>query len=73
MSFVHFMRSPAGRMIRIAMGAGIIAYGVQLDGAPRTVAILVGLLPIAAGTLNFCTIGPVFGADMWGRPRVRRS
>ena len=70
MTLVNFMLSMPGRLIRVALGVALIVIGLAvIGGAAGIVLAVVGLVPIAAGVANFCLIGPVFGADFWGRPR----
>ncbi len=71
--FVSFMASPSGRLIRIVAGIALIAWG--LLGIGSTVGIVVaviGLLPLAAGVLDFCVFAPVFGAPLSG-PQIRAA
>ena len=30
---------------------------------------VVGVVPILAGLLNSCLLGPLYHADLWGRPK----
>ena len=71
MAFVHFMRSIAGRLLRIIAG-GIIIYLAltRLEEPWSYVLAAVGVVPILAGLVNFCLLGPLFRADLWGRPKT---
>lgn len=70
MPFVSFMRSNAGRGLRIAAGLAIIAVGLGVIDSPGGIALaLVGLVPLAAGVFNFCLFGPLLGTDLKGRAR----
>ena len=69
MSFVSFMRSSAGRGLRIAAGVVLIAAGIAIGGTGGIVMAVVGLVPLAAGVFNFCLLGPLFGVDLMGRER----
>jgi hypothetical protein len=70
MGFVKFMLSPAGRLLRVALGIGIMWYGLVHLGGTLGIAVgLIGLVPIAAGLFNFCLLGPLFGVDLAGRVR----
>lgn len=72
MEFVNFMLSTAGRLLRIAMGIGIVWLGLSQLPVPWSyVVAAIGLVPIAAGLFNFCLLGPLFAVDLWGRPRPR--
>lgn len=71
MSFVGFMRSPAGRALRIVAGLTLIVVGLLLvQGVGGIIMAIVGLVPLAAGIFNFCILGPLFRADLWGRPKA---
>jgi hypothetical protein len=74
MPLVSFLISPAGRLARIAAGVVLIVVGLALVGdTAGTVLAVVGLVPIATGATNVCLIGPLFGADLRGRPRTGRG
>jgi hypothetical protein len=73
MTFVAFMRSWAGRLLRIAAGAFLIWYGTtQMVGTGGLILAAVGVVPIAAGVFNFCLIGPLFGLTLMGRRSASR-
>ena len=67
MSFVSFMRSTAGRGLRIIAGVALIAVGVSIGGAGGVIIAVVGVVPLAAGIFNFCLAGPLLGVDLMGR------
>lgn len=70
MGFVNFMRSLSGRLLRVVAGAVIIWLGLNFVQAPWSyIVAAIGLVPIAAGLLNFCLLGPLFDVDLWGRPK----
>ncbi len=70
MGFVHFMRSAAGRLLRIAAGSIIIWLGLtQLEAPASWIVALIGIVPIAAGVFNFCLLGSFFNVDLMGRPK----
>jgi hypothetical protein len=70
---VKFMSSPAGRFTRIAAGSALIALGaLGLHGLGGIILIVVGLLPLIAGTLDICIFAPLFGAPLSGK-QVRAS
>ncbi|WP_431947558.1 YgaP-like transmembrane domain [Micromonospora marina] len=66
MPVLRFFNSPAGRVARVALGVVLIAVGVSLGGWWWLLALL-GLLPLAAGLFNFCTLAPLFGMPLSGR------
>ncbi|MFI7208801.1 YgaP-like transmembrane domain [Micromonospora aurantiaca (nom. illeg.)] len=63
---LRFFNSPAGRVSRVVLGVVLIAVGVSLGGWWWLLALL-GLLPLAAGLFNFCTLAPLFGMPLSGR------
>lgn len=68
MGFVNFMRSNAGRLLRIVAGLALILVGLfVIGGTGGVIVAIVGLVPLAAGIFNFCLFGPLFGVDLWGR------
>ena len=66
MPVLQFFNSPAGRVVRIVLGLVLIVIGVSLGGWWWLLALL-GLLPLAAGLFDFCTLGPLFGMPLSGR------
>jgi hypothetical protein len=72
MAFAEFMSTPLGRVLRVAFGALLIYVGLNVvQGVGGTVIALLGIVPIAAGLLNLCIIGPLLGAPV--RPSSRPS
>ncbi|MDI3314169.1 MAG: DUF2892 domain-containing protein [Mycobacterium sp.] len=71
MRFVEFMRSMAGRLLRIVAGLALILLGLLVvKGTAGIVIGIVGIVPLAAGVFNFCLIGPLVGVGFFGnRPR----
>lgn len=70
MSFVNFMLSIAGRLLRVVAGVAIIWIALRSLQPPWSyVVAALGLVPIAAGLLNFCLLGPLFNVDLWGHPK----
>ena len=70
MALVNLMVTPAGRALRVAAGIALIVVGLlAIEGAAGIGVATIGLVPIVAGLLNLCLIGPLFGADIWGHPR----
>lgn len=65
--FAQFMASPAGRILRVAAGAGMIAGGIAMDSDGGTALAAVGAVPLLAGALDFCILSPLFGGPFWGK------
>ena len=67
MKIARFMATPAGRLIRIALGIVLIWIGIVMDKPAGYVLELIGLVPIAAGILNVCLLAPLLNAPFYGR------
>ncbi len=61
MKFLSFMSTPIGRVLRVVMGAVIIAIGLSLDGGLGTALVVFGFLPPITGILGLCPINPLVG------------
>lgn len=73
MSFSKFMASPAGRILRIVVGAALITWGLLIGSTVWTVAlVLIGLVPLAAGLFDWCLLAPLLGAPFQGK-KIRDS
>ncbi len=68
MAIAKFMAGPIGRGVRILVGLALIALGLfgGLDQTTGIIVAVVGILPVLAGVLNFCLIGPLLGAPFSG-------
>jgi hypothetical protein len=66
MGFARFMSSTAGRAIRVIAGIALIVIGGLLGGGWWALAV-VGLVPLAAGVLDFCLFAPLFGQPLSGK------
>jgi len=61
------MATPAGRGARIVLGLVLIGVGLAFVAQPfGSIVAAVGLIPITAGVLNWCLIGPLLGAPLRG-------
>lgn len=69
MAFVNFMKSGAGRALRIFAGISLIVIGLASGGTSATVLVIIGLVPLAAGLAGICLFAPLFGCDLKGNPR----
>ncbi len=71
--FARFVNSPAGRIVRVIVGIALVGWGyTQRGSGPGMVLIVVGLIPLAAGTLDWCLISALLGGPISGA-RVRRQ
>jgi len=67
MDFVGFMRSTAGRVLRIAAGVVLVLLalvGPWSSTALNVILLIVGLVLILVGALNYCLLAPLFGKSM---------
>ena len=75
-SFVKFMVSMSGRILRIVAGLAIIAIGIFLLPNVKWLLIIIGLIPLSAGIFDFCILAPLMGYYLSGkknRERVNRD
>lgn len=66
MPTLHFLASQPGRVVRAVIGLALIAAGALLGGWWWALAV-VGLVPLAAGAFDFCTLAPLFHLPFSGR------
>jgi hypothetical protein len=65
--FAQFMSSPAGRILRVVAGAGMIAGGIAADSDLGTGIAIAGAVPLLAGAFDFCVLSPLFGGPLSGK------
>ena len=65
--FAQFMSSPAGRVLRVVAGAGMIGGGIAADSKAGTTVAIVGAVPLLAGSFDFCVLSPLFGGPLRGK------
>lgn len=66
-SFARLMNSPAGRLVRVVAGIGLIAWGyTQRADVTGVVLMVVGLVPLAAGAFDLCLISALLGGPISG-------
>jgi hypothetical protein len=71
--FARFINSPTGRVLRIAVGLGLIGYGFTQRGTSTGMILMgIGLVPLAAGLFNLCLISALLGGPISGA-RIDRS
>lgn len=67
MGFARFMASPAGRALRIAVGAALFVIGlVAVQCTAGIVLALAAMVPLVAGMFNLCLFAPLFGGPLRG-------
>lgn len=59
------MASPAGRLARVAAGAGLIGFGLGRGQKAWPITAL-GLLPLAMGAFDLCALAPLAGLPLDG-------
>jgi hypothetical protein len=69
---VGFMASRTGRWLRILAGAGMVLGGLSSGSSRGAAVALVGLVPLMAGALDLCLLGPLFGHPIRGADIRRR-
>lgn len=65
--FAQFMASPAGRVLRVVAGAGMIAGGISMDSNAGTALAVVGAVPLSAGLFDICWLSPILGGPLKGK------
>lgn len=66
-SFVSFISSPAGRSLRVIAGLSIIAAGLAQRNPKGYAVVAAGIVPLAAGALDICVLGPLLGGSFKGQ------
>jgi hypothetical protein len=67
-SFVTFMQSTTGRILRIVVGVALIAIGLLVvQGVWGFVLAVIGLVPLIAGLAGVCLVAPLFGFTLKGQ------
>lgn len=67
-SFVSFMQSLAGRLLRIVAGIALILIGlIVINNVWGIVIALIGVVPLVAGLVGVCLLAPLFGYTLTGQ------
>ncbi len=70
---ISFLASGNGRLVRVAAGFVLIAWGLfGLHSVVGTVLAVVGVVPFVAGLFDFCVFAPLFGLPLSG-PKIRAA
>jgi F0F1-type ATP synthase assembly protein I len=70
---IKFMTSTSGKAARIVIGLVLIGWGVYFaTNTPNWILIIIGLIPLSAGTFNFCILAPFFGYSLNGTEARRQ-
>ena len=71
--FIKFLASPTGRVVRALAGLALIVWGLMgLTGTTGILVAVIGLVPLLAGSFDFCVFAPLFGAPLSG-PKIRAA
>jgi hypothetical protein len=64
---VFFLATNTGRLVRIMGGLALVIWGrFGLSGTNALIVMLIGVVPLLAGTFDFCVFAPLFGAPLSG-------
>jgi len=68
-SFVKYMATMNGRIIRIVIGALLVVLGLfgNLNQTLGIILMIVGLIPLGAGIFDVCLIAPLTGMPVDGK------
>jgi hypothetical protein len=65
--FLRFFASTNGRMARIVAGVILLVVGVLvIGGTVGWIIGIIGLVPLLAGTFDFCVFAPLMGMPFMG-------
>ena len=56
MSFIEFMRSTPGRIVRVVFGVGLILYGALQASVLGLLLMTIGIVPAVTGIAGVCLI-----------------
>jgi hypothetical protein len=59
MSFIRFMHAPAGRLLRVAIGALLLWYGAGDESLLGLMAMMLGLVPVVTGIVGVCLVDEI--------------
>lgn len=66
MSFLRFVGSSRGRVVRVVGGLLLMTFGLSGDGRRKVLAVA-GVVPLAAGAFDVCLLGPLFRLPFGGK------
>jgi hypothetical protein len=67
-AFFDFIASPTGRAVRIVAGLILIVAGFWwVSGIGGWIVVIIGLVPLLAGTFDRCVFAPLFGLPFEGQ------
>lgn len=66
--FAKFINSPTGRIARLVVGLALIVWGyTQLNSGTGIVLIIIGLVPLTAGSFDLCLVSALLGGPISGK------
>ena len=71
--FLQFLASQNGRIVRALAGIVLIIIGYLVGDTAGWIIGIIGLIPLAAGILDFCVLAPLMGQPFWGRDIRQRT
>jgi hypothetical protein len=69
MIFISFMRSPAGRVTKVAIGGLLLWFGANDDSLVGLMLMIVGLVPVVTGVTGVCLLDEIAREYARSRPR----
>ncbi len=72
MAFAYFMAGSVGRIIRFTLGIGLIVFGLSLQNGIGVGLAIFGVVPLAAGIMNWCPSGMLFGLPLRAADILKR-
>jgi len=65
--FAKFINSPAGRIARLVVGIALIVWGYTLlVSVTGNFLIIIGLIPLVAGSFDLCLVSALLGGPVSG-------
>jgi hypothetical protein len=65
--FSRFINSSAGRVFRVAVGAGFLVVGyLYRDQTLGVIAMVFSVLPLSAGVFDLCYVSAILGGPLSG-------
>jgi hypothetical protein len=59
MTFISFMHAPAGRVLRVAIGASLLWYGAGDESLFGLMVMMLGLVPVVTGIAGVCLLDEI--------------
>lgn len=77
MSFLMFMNTPTGRLLRGALGLVVLGIGAAVGGGLGVGLMVFSILPLGTAVFGVCPVNPLFGQPMRAcavpRARAKRA